>query len=157
MTGNLTIVKGWGWMTTENALAGRTVPGLVQRLARRNTATLARALEDAGMDDLPPAQALLLPVIGRDERAARVAERAGVARQTVAQAIAGLERSGYVERDEDPDDARAKLVLLTRRGREAIAVVRAAGVAEQRRWAKILGPERLADLREHLLDLLEAD
>lgn len=134
---------------------GPTTPALVQRLARRNAAVLAGALTDAGLADLAPAQALLLPPLGRGERAAEVARRAGVSRQTVAQALAALEASGYVNRRADPADRRAKVVTLTERGRTAVRVIRATGVREQARWGRVLGADRLDELREALTALLD--
>ena len=45
-----------------------------------------------------------------------LAERAGLTKQAVGEAVAELERKGYVERVPDPEDGRAKIIKLTQRG-----------------------------------------
>ncbi|EUA88050.1 winged helix DNA-binding domain protein [Mycobacterium ulcerans str. Harvey] len=80
-----------------------------------------------------------------------------MSRQAVAQAVAALERHGYVLRAPDPADARARIIELTPRGRQALRVMRANALDAQRRWQKILGPQRLGELRETLQLLLDAE
>ena len=46
---------------------------------------------------------------------ARLAERAQVTKQAMAELVAHLEHHGYVARRPDPDDRTAKLVIPTRR------------------------------------------
>ena len=52
-----------------------------------------------------------------------------------------------------PGDGRAKLVRLTERGRAAREAGRAAVVEIETEWGAALGEERLAELRELLLEL----
>ena len=49
-----------------------------------------------------------------------LAERLGVSQQAASKAVADLERRGYVRREADPGDGRARLVALTARGDAAI-------------------------------------
>lgn len=132
-----------------------TAPGLVQRLARHNTAVLGTALVDAGMADLAPGQALLLPPLARGRRASEISRSLGVSRQAIAQAIAALEAAGYVARGVDPSDRRSKLVTLTDRGRGAVTLIREVGLREQRRWEEVLGAARLAGLHDALTALVD--
>jgi DNA-binding MarR family transcriptional regulator len=54
----------------------------------------------------------------------------------------------------DPADARARLIELTPRGRQALRVVRSSALDLEKRWKQILGPQRFGELRESLQMLL---
>lgn len=67
-----------------------------------------------------------------------VAARAGITKQAVGQLVDELEALGYVTRVVDPSDARARLVVLTDRGREAMfAGLAALGRVEARLRAEL--------------------
>ncbi|ETW22560.1 MarR family transcriptional regulator [Mycobacterium gastri 'Wayne'] len=83
-------------------------------------------------------------------------KRLAVSRQAVAQAVAALERHDYVSRVPDPVDARARVIELTPRGRQALRVMRSNAIDVEERWTQILGQRRLADLRKSLQLLLAA-
>ena len=118
---------------------------------------LRTAFAAAGLDGLRPAQAVaLVPLAGGALHASDLADRLRVSRQAVAQAIRALEAHGYVVRSPDSADARALLITLTSRGREALRVMRANSLAVEQQWEKILGRQRLADLRETVGLLLDA-
>jgi DNA-binding MarR family transcriptional regulator len=135
----------------------RTVPALVQLLARHGVERLRADFAAAGMPALRPVHALLLvPLLGGGRHASSLAADIGVTRQAVAQVVATLERDGYVQRVTDPGDARAKLVCLTPRGRAALRAMRASGRATEEAWRRQLGDSRLAEFRAILLDLLTA-
>ena len=135
----------------------RTVPGLVQLLARSNAERLRADFAAAGMPTLRPVHALLLvPLLGGGRHASSLAADLGVTRQAVAQVVATLERDGYVQRVTDPGDARAKLVCLTPRGRAALRAMHASALTTEGTWREHLGPARLAEFRATLLALLAA-
>ncbi len=135
----------------------RTVPALVQLLARSGAERLRADFAAQGMAGLRPMHALLLiPLLGGGRHASSIAADLGVTRQAVAQVVATLERDGYVQRVTDPGDARAKLVCLTPRGRAALRTMHASARALEETWRQRLGAERLADFRETLLTLLSA-
>jgi DNA-binding MarR family transcriptional regulator len=83
-------------------------------------------------------------------RVADLARRAGVAKQSMAQAVAGLETRGFVRRQADPDDGRAKLVVLTDAGWEALRFGRSVVDGIQRRWTGLIGAEAMAELIDRL-------
>ena len=133
----------------------RTVPALVQLLARRGAERLRADFAIAGMPSLRPAHALLLvSLLGGGRHASSLAADIGVTRQAVAQVVATLERDGFVQRVTDPGAARAKLVCLTPRGRAALRAMRATALVTEEEWRHQLGDRRLADFRATLLDLL---
>ncbi len=112
-------------------------------------------LADAGMADLRPMTAqALVPLLGGGRHASELATTLRVSRQAVAQMVANLERGGYVERVDDPGDARAKLICLTARGRAAVRVLWDGSRALEEEWAELLGRERLQELRSMLATLL---
>ncbi len=128
-----------------------TVPALVNLVAASGAPRLRVAFAAAGLDGIRPAQSLaLVPLGAGGMHASDLADRLRVSRQAVAQAIAALERHGYVTRAADPGDARARVIELTPRGRQALRVMRSNAVDLEKRWQEVLGERRLGELRETL-------
>ncbi len=135
-----------------------TVPALVQLVAASGAPHLRAAFAAAGLDGIRPAQsAVLVPLAAGALHASDLADRFRVSRQAVAQAVGALERHSYVTRVPDPVDARARLIELTPRGRQALRVMRSHALDLERRWKQTLGQRRLAELRTILQMLLEAE
>ncbi|WP_418957699.1 MarR family winged helix-turn-helix transcriptional regulator [Streptomyces tritici] len=82
--------------------------------------------------------------------ASDVGRRLGVSKQAAGKTLDRLLALGYVERADDPADARRKLVRLTPAGLDALA--RSAAIFDELRaeWAATLGPERVRDLEAAL-------
>jgi DNA-binding MarR family transcriptional regulator len=87
-------------------------------------------------------------------RSTDLAAAARVTKQSMAAVIEQLEASGYVERVDDASDGRAKLVRLTKRGREAGKSLRGAVRRVEADWARRIGAERLAQVRSALEELV---
>jgi DNA-binding MarR family transcriptional regulator len=135
-----------------------TVPALVNLVAASGAPHLRAAFAAAGLDGIRPAQAVaLVPLVAGGLHASDLADRLRVSRQAVAQAIAALERHDYVTRVPDPVDARARIIELTPRGRQALRVMRSNALDLEKRWQQTLGTQRLAELRETLQMLLSAE
>lgn len=134
------------------------MPALVQMVAATGTPRLRTAFAAAGLDGIRPAQSFaLIPLASGGLHASDLAERLGVSRQAIAQAITSLERHRYVTRAPDPVDARARIIELTARGQQALRVMRSSAVELEKRWQQILGQRRLAELRNILQTLLSAE
>ncbi|MHA7651467.1 MarR family winged helix-turn-helix transcriptional regulator [Mycobacterium sp. ML4] len=134
-----------------------TVPALVQRLAAAGGPRLKSAFAAAGLDGIRPAQAVaLVPLATGGLHASDLADRLGVSRQAVAQAVTALERHGYVTREHNPEDARTRIIELTPRGRQTLRVMRSTAKDVEGRWRQILGQRRLGELRATLQTLLAA-
>ncbi|OBH77044.1 MarR family transcriptional regulator [Mycobacterium scrofulaceum] len=132
-----------------------TVPALVNLVAASGAPRLRAAFAAAGLDGIRPAQAVaLVPLAAGGLHASDLADRLQVSRQAVAQAVAALERHGYVTRAPHPADARARIIELTTCGRHALRVMRSNAVDLEARWERVLGRERLAELRATLQMLL---
>jgi DNA-binding MarR family transcriptional regulator len=135
-----------------------TVPALVTLVAASGLPHLRAAFAAAGLDGIRPAQAVaLVPLAAGGLHASDLADRLQVSRQAVAQGIAALERHGYVTRLPDPVDARARIIELTPRGRQALRVMRSNALDLEKRWQQILGERRLGELRETLQKLLASE
>ena len=135
-----------------------TVPALVNLVAASGAPHLRAAFAAAGLDGIRPAQSVaLVPLAAGGLHASDLADRLSVSRQAIAQAIAGLERHGYVTRVPDPVDARARIIELTPRGRQALLVMRSSAVDLEKRWQQVLGQQRFRELRETLQMLLSAE
>lgn len=135
-----------------------TVPALVNMVAAAGAPHLRAAFAAAGLDGIRPAQAVVLvPLAIGGLHASDLADRLRVSRQAVAQAVTALERHGYVTRLPDPVDARARIIELTPRGRQALRVMRANALDLEKRWQQVLGEQRLGGFRETLIMLLSAE
>jgi DNA-binding MarR family transcriptional regulator len=135
-----------------------TVPALVNLVTASGAPHLRAAFAAAGLDGIRPAQSVaLVPLVAGGLHASDLADRLRVSRQAVAQAIAALERHGYVSRVPDPVDARARIIELTPRGRQALRVMRSNALDVEKRWQQVLGERRLEELRETLQMLLSAE
>ena len=85
-----------------------------------------------------------------------LAERAGVSKQAMADLVVHLESHGYVTRQPDPSDGRAKLVLLTGRGREIMDIATETVPAIEKQLADLVGERRLVQLRRDLKTVIDA-
>jgi DNA-binding MarR family transcriptional regulator len=74
----------------------------------------------------------------------------------MAELVDDLEALGYVKRQSDPADGRAKLIRLTEQGWGAITAGRAIIERIETDWAKAVGLERFETLCCTMQDLLDA-
>jgi DNA-binding MarR family transcriptional regulator len=78
----------------------------------------------------------------------------GTTKQAVSKLVDAMVAEGFVEREADPGDARAKRVQLSARGRALLAEVETIWTDLEQDWAQALGAERLAGLRNDLTVVL---
>ena len=131
--------------------------GLLCYIAYRATENrVFEALAAAGFDDITTAQGRVFARIGpAGSRVTQLAEQAEVTKQTAGFLVDQLERAGYVRRDLDPADARARLVQIASRGQAAVAVARAAEAQVEAEWTRHLGSQAAGQLRRALTRLRE--
>ena len=116
---------------------------------------IQRRLASAGFDDVRFNDGVVNQhLIAGPLTIGALAERLGVTQQAASKSVADLERRGYVERAPDPDDARARLVGLTDRGRGVIAAAREQRAALGGELAERLGERRVESARRLLLDVV---
>jgi DNA-binding MarR family transcriptional regulator len=84
-----------------------------------------------------------------------LAERLGVTQQAASKSVADLEKRGYLAREADPADARARNVVLTQRGEAVIAAARKHRAAVERQLRKALGADRVEAARVLLVEVID--
>ncbi|REE96969.1 MarR family winged helix-turn-helix transcriptional regulator [Thermomonospora umbrina] len=119
---------------------------------------LHEELARQGHPDLRPMHGFVFQAIGPGgTTAADLGRLLGVSKQAAGKTVDSLERLGYLERGDDPSDARRRLVRLTPRGLDALR--RSAGIFERLRenWSDVLGEDRLAAMEDDLRRVTPAD
>lgn len=110
----------------------------------------------AGFTDLTLAQCRIAQRLSpQGIRLTDLAEQAQVTKQTAGALVDELERAGYVVRQPDPTDARARLVMLAERGAAVCRVAAAEVDAIEAEWREHLGAKAYRDLRRALVALRE--
>lgn len=140
----------------ETGFPRQPVIGLLLRLAYQHYAQhIEAALGEAGFGDIRLGAANVFPFVPPDGiTVSRLAELARVRKQSMAQAVDQLERTGYVERRANPHDQRSRLVFLTERGAAVPPVTHAAAERVEARWAQLTSPAEFEALRAILERLL---
>ena len=114
-------------------------------------------LHAAGFDDIDQAHFSVLQYPGpQGRRPSEITAHARVSKQAMNYLLNQLEQRGYFERVADPEDARSKRIVLTRRGEAVIRVVRDAVTELEREWARQLGTRRFAMLKRLLRELYDS-
>ena len=107
-----------------------------------------------GFGELRPAHGCVFGNIDDEgSRLTDLAARSGFTKQSVGEAVADLQKLGFVERVPDPADRRAKIIQLTPHGREALTASQEIFADIEGRFAEDVGEERYAQFRETLLEL----
>ena len=111
------------------------------------------SVRGAGYDDVTPAHLSLFRHPTLDgTHPGEIAAEMQITKQAVNDLLGDLERLGYIRRDVDPDDRRARLVRLTAAGRRLEDTVRIAAREAERSLARELGEARLRSFRTTLID-----
>lgn len=115
-------------------------------------AELASTLAERGYPDTRPGHSAVFLHIDRRSgtRLTELARRARMTKQGMMLLVDELEERGYVRRVPDPEDARAKIVRLTARGRRCAAETRRVVAAIEARTRRELGERRFEALRDAL-------
>jgi DNA-binding MarR family transcriptional regulator len=146
-------------MTTDPSLPPRPLPALLTQVKEAAIHKLRDRLAEEGYGDIREGYGCVFGFIDIDEgsRLTDLAERSGLTKQAVGEVIPELEQLGYVTREADPRDRRAKLIKLTPKGRDACLTGRRLFAEIEREWAEQLGEELLAGLREAAERIAEAE
>jgi DNA-binding MarR family transcriptional regulator len=119
---------------------------------------LVDALAERGYPDARPGHAAVFLHIDRRSgtRLTELARRARMTKQGMMVLVDDLEQRGYVRRVADPQDARAKVVRLTAKGRRYVAEARRVAAALEARVRRELGDRRYEVVRTSLEELIAA-
>jgi DNA-binding MarR family transcriptional regulator len=118
---------------------------------------IIQGLNEAGFEDLRMPHMAVLQYPGPDGvRPGMLAERAGMSKQAMNQLLRSLEGLGYIVRSDVPDEGRARVVRLTKRGRAAYARIHDILGDIEREWSTELGTQRFVQLKELLFRVWES-
>ena len=137
-------------MSVESFLQARPLPALLQQVKYAAVEKMFVRMAEAGFGDVREGHGCVFGFIDLEHgsRLTDLAERAGLTKQAVGEAVAELERKGYLERVPDPEDGRAKIIKLTARGVDAAHTGRRLFKEIEDEWGERYGEERVASLRE---------
>lgn len=137
-------------MSVEPLPTPRPLPPLLMEVKAAAVKKLFARLREEGFEHVREGHGCVFGFIDLDNgsRLTELAERAGLTKQAVGEAVAELEELGYAERLPDPTDRRAKIIKLTPRGTEACLTGRRLFADIESEWAEEVGKELVAAMRE---------
>ncbi len=119
---------------------------------------LAAALAGDGEGQIGPRHRAILACLDDEgSRAVDVARQSGQHKQVVGTLVDELEQAGYVRRQPDPADRRAKLIVPTESGLRQISRTGAAMACIEREIAASLGDQHYRDFKQafqHVAEIL---
>jgi DNA-binding MarR family transcriptional regulator len=123
---------------------------LVARLSQQLLRTVGLVYTERGIT-AQPLDAALLNLLARDKaRLTELAARMNTSKQALTFVVDRLERAGYLHRELDPADRRAKLIALTPAGQAAADVTAEAFRTIEMQWRALAGAEEWPQLRAGL-------
>jgi DNA-binding MarR family transcriptional regulator len=142
----------------ETATYGFELPLLLFGGFRSIIDELHAELARRGHPDLRPAHGFALQAIGPyGATATEAGRRLGISKQAAGKTIERLEELGYVQKAGDGQDRRRKLVRITPRGLDALALSAMIFEDIRSRWAETLGPGRLSTLEADLRTMVPGE
>ena len=119
------------------------------------SARVHHRLHSRGFREITDSNSTVMKLLGPEgDRITELANKAGVTKQSMGYLVEQLETAGYVERVDDPIDARAVIIRRTKKG---WAYTRAAAeeVAKlQEEWTQLLGRAKMKELKSLLAELV---
>jgi DNA-binding MarR family transcriptional regulator len=136
----------------------RPLPAVLAQVKNFAVQDMFGRMSDAGFDDVREGHGCVFGFIDLEDgsRLTDLSERSGLTKQAVGEAVAELERKGYLKRVPDPLDGRAKIIQVTQRGRDAALTGRRLFAEIEAEWAERYGEERVAGLRDCAEEIAEA-
>ena len=99
---------------------------------------------------------VLLAVRDGPTTGADIALLLGVTKQAASKLVDAMEQGGYVRRQTHGDDARAKEIAITARGRRFLVTVESIYRDLEAEWADVTSKKRVEALRDDLRTIVEA-
>lgn len=127
----------------------------VGMLVARLLFSVQRELEEGHKETRPRHGAVLAYLDEQGSRATELAELSGQHKQVIGTLIDELEVLGYVKREPDPLDRRAKLIVPTAKGLASMRRSDAAMANLEKRFAKEIGTKEYAEFKGTLRRLAE--
>lgn len=129
----------------------RPLISLVDKAHRALQADMIRAAQASGQPEAKLAHNAVFATLQLEgSRAADMAARAGITRQSMGEVVRDLERLGLVETVPDPEDGRARIVRYTKAGLVSAQAGYDRIIELDEKIAKVLGPQAYEVLRNAL-------
>ena len=141
-------------MSSEGPNEGPYLGGLLRVCWQWIREQIFDGVRAAGYDDLKPSHVGLFryPTLDR-QRPFELADQLQITRQSVNDLLGDLEELGYVTRESDPANKRARLVRLTASGRRLEKTINSQARTAELRIAELLGSRTFSQLRDALEQL----
>ncbi|PWR12885.1 MarR family transcriptional regulator [Micromonospora acroterricola] len=137
--------------SADSARPGFQLPLLLLAGFRTLIDDLHAELARQGHPELRPLHGFVLQAVGVDgTTATELGQRLGISKQAAGKTVDRLVAVGYLDRVDDPRDARRKLITMTPHGVDGLR--RSAEIFDRlrERWVEALGPERVDALEDDL-------
>jgi DNA-binding MarR family transcriptional regulator len=130
------------------------LPALLDDLAGNSFAEFHVRIREAGHPAIRQGHGCVFRFIHEGgSRLTDLAESSGLSKQAVGEVVDDLEKLGYVERAQDPQDGRAKMIRLTKHGADAQRTALAIFADIERAWTERYGAERVGTMRKLLEEI----
>ena len=141
-------------MSSEGPNEGPYLGGLLRVCWQWIREQIFEGVRAAGYDDLKPSHVGLFryPTLDR-QRPFELADQLQITRQSVNELLGDLEELGYITRESDPANKRARLVRLTASGRRLEKTINSQARTAELRIAELLGSRTFSQLRDALEQL----
>jgi DNA-binding MarR family transcriptional regulator len=127
------------------------------RLHRAAQVDCIARLNKAGYTDLRMRHLALLEGLPREgARVTTLASQTGMTKQAMGELIDEIESNGYIERENDPADRRARLIVFTAKGQRAYEEAFAVLGEMERDYASTVGTSRYSETRSVLDELVSS-
>jgi DNA-binding MarR family transcriptional regulator len=134
-------------MSNDSVDHSRHVGAMLRMVSQWVRDEVYEGVVDAGYEDLNPSHIWAFRYPGTDGmRPSELAAELQITRQSVNGLMGDLERRGYVIREPDPTDGRARVIRLTAKGRGLEETAYEQARRAERRIAEMLGPRRFGQL-----------
>lgn len=130
---------------------GFELPLLLAAAFRNLIDDLHEELADRGHPGVRPVHGFALQAVGRDgATTSELGRRLGISKQAAGKTTIALVALGYVTREPDPDDARARRLRVTERGEDCLRASAEIFEILRSRWVAQVGGPRVAALEDDL-------
>ncbi len=127
---------------------------VIRRLHHAIRAEIVDQVHALGYDDITPSHIYIFQTPGPDGmRPTELARRTLTTKQSMNHLLAGLEAGGYLERVDGDGDGRARVLRLTRKGRQLTSAIQQIAAGIEQRWAATLGASAIKQLTTTLEEL----
>jgi DNA-binding MarR family transcriptional regulator len=136
-----------------------TTPTLLRTAYNVLSGAIYRAVTQAGAPGLRPAHGNAMEMLAIEDglRLTDIADRAGMAPQSMGELIDDLVVKGYLRRQEDPADRRAKRIYLTAKGHGTVLASQQAVHQAEEQVQALLGARRYQQLRRDLVRIAQLE